>query len=51
MHAKKVLNKKVTEKWIFYFYLILGDFFALYYADSNSASNFGFYDSNIEFCR
>jgi hypothetical protein len=56
-HAKKVLSEEVTEKWSFWIITeckiflpitFLGEFFALFSTDSNSALNFAFYDTYIE---
>jgi hypothetical protein len=50
-HAKKVINKKVTENLSFWHFLpitFLGDLFALFSTDLKSALNFGFDDTHIK---
>jgi hypothetical protein len=61
-HKKKVINEKVTEKLnLFFFFLLCAKVLAYNYfwvdhwiyihfsTDSNSALNFAFYDTRIEF--
>ncbi len=58
-HAKKIINEKVTEKWSFTFITkkYVQKFWAVtffgcystFLTDSDSASNFAFYDTHIKF--